>query len=326
MKHLSRRTLLAAMSISLGGFISTAQAQPYPAKVTKIIVGFAPGGSADIIARIVAQGLTSSLGHPVIVDNRPGAAGAIASTAVATAPADGYTLLLTTAGIAGSNALYPKLKYDTLKSFSPVANLGASPIVVVVPSGSPFKSLHDILTAARKTPGKLNYAAGAGGATTPAMAAEFLKNKTKTSMQLIPYKGSGPALVSLMGGELDFAFDIPSSALPLMRGGNLRALAVTTKARSATLPDVPTVAETEIPGFEVTGWFGIMAPAGTPAEVITRLNKDINAALVKPAIRERLLSLGIEHTPSTPAAFGQIIASDVKRYSDAIRELGIHAE
>lgn len=326
MNHPSRRTLLGALCLGFAGLAGTAQAQTYPAKATTLIVGFAPGGSADIIARIVAQELTASLGHPVIVDNRPGAAGAIASTAVAAAPADGYTLLLSTAGIAGSNALFPKLKYDTLKSFAPVANLGASPIVVVVPAASPFKSINDVLAAARKAPGKLNYAAGGGGATTPSMAAEFLKSETKTSMQLIPYKGSAPALVALAAGELDLAFDIPSSALPLVQSGRLRAIAVTTKKRSSTLADVPTVAETVAPGFEVTGWFGVMAPAGTPAEVIARLNKDINAALAKPAVHERLLSLGVEHLAGTPAAFGHTIASEVKRYSEAIRTLGIKAD
>lgn len=326
MDHAKRRALLCAMGLALAAITGAAQAQTYPAKAITLTVGFAPGGSADIIARIVAQELTASLGQPVIVDNRPGAAGAIASAAVAAAPADGYTLLLTTAGIAGSNALFPKLKYDTLKSFSPVANLGASPIVVVVPAASPFRSLNDVLAAARKAPGKLNYAAGGGGATTPSMAAEFLKSETKTSLQLIPYKGSAPALVALLAGELDLAFDIPSSALPFIQNGKLRAIAVTTKNRASTLADVPTVAETVAPGFEVTGWFGVMAPAGTPADIVARLNKDIHAALGKPAVRDRLLSLGVEHAPGTPAEFGKMVESEVKRYGDAIRRLGIKAE
>lgn len=326
MNHRNRRTLLGAICLVLVGLSGAAQAQTYPAKATTLIVGFAPGGSADIIARIVAQELTQSLGHPVVVDNRPGAAGVIASTAVAAARADGYTLLLATSGIAGSNALFSNLKYDTLKSFSPVANLGASPIVVVVPGASPFKSLNDVLAAARKAPGKLNYAAGGGGATTPSMAAEFLKNETRTSMQLITYKGSAPALMALASGELDLAFDIPSSALPLVQSGKLRAIAVTTKNRASTLPDIPTVAETVAPGFEVTGWFGVMAPAGTPPDIVARLNKDIHAALAKPAVHERLLSLGLEHVRGTPGEFGQMIASEVKRYSDAIRTLGLKAE
>jgi tripartite-type tricarboxylate transporter receptor subunit TctC len=318
-----------ALGLAAGAALLTAagaHAQAYPAKTTTLVVGFAPGGSGDILARMVAQKLTTSLGQPVIVDNRPGAGGTIANSFVANASADGYTLLFVTSGFPGSTALYPKLNYDTVKSFAPVAKVGASPVVMVAPAGSPLHSLADVLAAARKAPGKLNYAAGGGGATTTSLAAEFLKSEAKVDMLMIPYKGSGPALTALMGHEVDLGFDIPSSALPLIRSGKLRALAVTTKARSAALPDVPTVAETVVPNFEVTGWFGILAPAGTPPEVVARLNKDVNAALAMPDVKERLQALGVEPAHGSPAEFGQLIASETKRYGDAIRRLGLKAD
>ncbi|SEK15886.1 MULTISPECIES: tripartite tricarboxylate transporter substrate binding protein [unclassified Variovorax] len=318
-----------ALGLTAGAALLTAagaHAQAYPAKTTTLVVGFAPGGSGDILARMVAQKLTTSLGQPVIVDNRPGAGGTIANSFVANASADGYTLLFVTSGFPGSTALYPKLNYDTVKSFAPVAKVGASPVVMVAPAGSPLHSLADVLATARKAPGKLNYAAGGGGATTTSLAAEFLKSEAKVDMLMIPYKGSGPALTALMGHEVDLGFDIPSSALPLIRSGKLRALAVTTKARSAALPDVPTVAETAVPNFEVTGWFGILAPAGTPPEVVARLNKDVNAALAMPDVKERLQALGVEPAHGSPAEFGQLIASETKRYGDAIRRLGLKAD
>ena len=303
-----------------------AQAQTYPTKPVSLVVGFAPGGSADILARLVAQKLGGSLGQPVIVDNKPGAGATIATAAVAAAKPDGYTLLMVTSGHAGSAALYPKLSYDTQKSFEPVAKVGASPVVIVAPDSAPYKQLKDVIDAARKTPGKLNYAAGGGGATTTSLAAEFLKNEAKIDMVMVPYKGSGPALTALLSGEVDLGFDIPSSALPHIKSGKLRPLAVTTKARSSVLPDVPTVAEQGMPGFEVTGWFGILAPAGTPAPVVARLNKEVNAVLSDPETKVKLQNIGVEAASGSPADFGKLIESETKRYGDAIRKLGIKAE
>ncbi|PSL82919.1 LacI family transcriptional regulator [Variovorax sp. WS11] len=306
--------------------LCTAHAQSYPTKPVSLIVGFAPGGSADILARLVAQKLGTTLGQSVIVDNRPGAGATIATAAVAAAKPDGYTLLMVTSGHAGSSALYPKLSYDTQKSFDPVAKVGASPVVIVAPASAPYKQLKDVVDAARKNPGKLNYAAGGGGATTTSLAAEFLKSEAKIDMVMVPYKGSGPALTALLSSEVDLGFDIPSSALPHIKSGKLRPLAVTTKTRSSVLPDVPTVAEQGMPGFEVTGWFGILAPAGTPPAVIARLNKEVNALLSDPDTRNKLEGLGVEAASGSPADFGKLIESETKRYGDAIRKLGIKAE
>ena len=317
------RIALAAVAISSG---AVATAQTYPTKPVTLVVGFAPGGSADILARLVAQKLSASLGQQVIIDNKPGAGGTIAAAAVAAAPADGHTLLFVTSGHAGSGALYPKLAYDTIKGFAPITRVGSSPVVVVVPAASAYGSFTQLLDAVRRSPGKLNYAAGGGGATTTSLAAEFLKHETKLEMQQIPYKGSGPALTALLGGEVDLGFDIPSSALPHIRSGKLKALAVTSKVRASVLPEVPTVAEAVLPGFEVTGWFGMLAPAATPPAVLVRLNKDVNDALAMPDVKERLASLGVEPGGGSAADFGKLLETETKRYGDAIRRLGIKAD
>jgi len=314
---------LAAASLALGCTLA-AQAQIYPAKPVTLVVGFAPGGSADILARLLAQKL--ALGQQVIVENKPGAGGTIAAAAVAQAPADGHTLLFVTSGHAGSAALYPKLAYDPQKSLLPIAKVGATPVVLVVPAAAPFKGLGDVMEAARKAPGKLNYAAGGGGATTTSLAAEFLKHDAKLQMQQIPYKGSGPALTALLAGEVDLGFDIPSSALPHVRAGKLRALAVTSPARSSVMPEVPTVAELGLPGFGVTGWFGVMAPAGTPPAVVAQLNKAVDDALHLADVKERLASLAVEAGGGSAADFAKLIEADSRRYGEAIQRLGLKAD
>lgn len=326
MNSLIRPLFKAVFAAAAVATACAATAQAYPTQPIRLIVGFAPGGSADILARVTADKLSASLGQPVVVDNRPGAGGTIAAAAVAKAPADGHQLLFVTSGHAGSGALYSKLSYDPIKDFAPVAKVGASPVVIVAPASGPLTGLQDVLEQARKAPGKLNYAAGGGGATTTSLAAEFLKSEAKISMQMIPYKGSGPALNALLAGELDLAFDIPSSALPHIQAGKLRALAVTSKARSPILPAVPTVSEQAVPGFEVMGWFGVLAPAGTPAPVIARLNKEVNAALQLPEVKQRLAGLGVEPGAGDPAAFGALLQGDAKRYGEAIRRLGIKAD
>ncbi len=204
-----------------------------------------------------------------------------------------------------------------------MALVGQSPVVVVVPASSPIRDFRSLLEAARKAPGKINYSAGGGGATTTSLAAEFLKNETKVDMQMIPYKGSGPALTALLSGEVDAGFDIPSSALPYIQAGKLRALAVTTAQRAPVLPEVPTVAELAVPQFEVTGWFGVLAPAGTPPAVVQRLHQEVNAALQQPAVAQRLQSLGVAPGQGSSADFARLIATETQRYGDAIRRLGL---
>ena len=303
-----------------------AQAPAWPTRPVTLVVGFAAGGSADILARALSQKLTTALGQPVVVDNKPGAGATIATAGVASAQPDGHTLLLVTSGHAGSGALYPTLRYDPIKAFAPVVKLAASPVVVVVPASQPWKTLPELLDAARKAPGTLNYAAGGGGATTTALAAEFLKKDAHVDMVQVPYRGSGPALTALLAGEVQVGFEIPSSALPHIQSGKLRPLAVTSRTKSAALPDVPTVIDQGIRNFEVIGWFGVLAPAATPQPVVARLNREINAILQQPDMRERLSGLGLEATGGTPEDFQKLIESDTQRYGEAIRRMGIKVE
>ena len=328
MTSTTRRTFTRACTAAvLAAAATIAAAQPaFPSKPVTLVVGFAPGGSADIVARALSQKLATALGQPVVVDNRPGAGGTIAAAAVAAAPADGHTLLLVTSGHAGSGALYKGLRYDPLKSFAPVVKVGATPVVVVVPAAQPMKTFGELLAAARKAPGTLNYAAGGGGATTTALAAEFLKKDAGIDMVQVPYKGSGPALTALLSGEVQVGFEIPSSALPHIQAGKLRALAVTSQSRSSVLPDVPTVREQGLKDFEVVGWFGVMAPAATPQPVVARLNREINAVLQQPDIRDKLAGLGLEGGGGSPADFQKLVESDTQRYGDAIRRMGIKVD
>ncbi len=324
LRALARALTLAALGSA--ALLAHAQTPAWPTKPVTLVVGFAAGGSADILARALSQKLTPALGQPVVVDNKPGAGATIATAGVASAQADGHTLLLVTSGHAGSGALYPTLRYDPIKAFAPVVKLAASPVVVVVPASQPWKTLPELLDAARKAPGTLNYAAGGGGATTTALAAEFLKKDAQVDMVQVPYRGSGPALTALLAGEVQVGFEIPSSALPHIQSGKLRPLAVTSRTRSAALPDVPTVIDQGIRNFDVIGWFGVLAPAGTPQPVVARLNREINAILQQPDVRERLSGLGLEATGGTPEEFQKLIESDTQRYGEAIRRMGIKVE
>ena len=320
-----RRMIIAAFLCACSSIVG-AQSAAWPTKPVTLVVGFAPGGSADILARAVGQKLSAALGQPVLIENKPGAGATIASAAVATAPADGHTLLFVTSGHAGSGALYSNLRYDPLKAFTPIAKIAATPIVIVAPSAQPWKTLSDMLGAARKAPGTLNYAAGGGGATTTALAAEFLKKDASVDMVQVPYKGSGPALTALLSGEVQLGFEIPSSALPHIQSGKLKALAVTSRTRSSALPDVPTAIEQGIRNFEVIGWFGLMAPAGTPLATVSRLNREINTLLKLPDIREKLAGLGLETDGGTPEDFQKLIENDTQRYGEAIRRMGIKVD
>lgn len=327
MKSLMRSLVRGIFAAAFAAAVIGVHAQTYPTRPVSLVVGFAPGGSADILARLLAQKLSAALGQQVVVENKPGAGGTIAAAAVAAAPTDGYTLLLVTSGHAGSAALYPKLSYNPATSFAPIAQIGASPVVIVVPAASPLRNLPDLMNAARKNPGKLNYAAGGGGATVTSLAAEYLKSEAKIDMLQVPYKGSGPALTALLSGEVDVGFDIPSSSLPYIKAGKLRALAVSSRTRSSVLPNVPTVAEQGVAGFEVLGWFGLLAPAATPAAIVSRLNKEVGAALGQADLKDKLLSLGVEPSASgSPADFARLIAADTRRAGDAIRRLGLRAD
>lgn len=303
---------------------SFAAAQNFPARPVTMVVPFAPGGGADVVARVLAQ--HTQLGQPIIIDNRPGAGGTIAAALVAKAPADGQTLLFVTAGHAGTKALYPHLTFDPVSDFAPVIGIAAAPVVIAVNASSPYKTLQDFVQAARSRPGKLNCAGGGGGATVTNLAFELLKSELKLDIAAVPYKGSAPAITALLGGEIDCDSDALAALLPQIQGGKLRALAVTTKSRSSQLPNVPTVAETVLPGMDASAWYGILAPKGTPPAVVERLQKEFAAAARQPQVAERVQAVGAEPLNMDARAFGSFVSAETKRWSALIQKLGLKAD
>lgn len=301
-----------------------AQAQSYPSKPIKMIIGSEPGGSADLTARLIAQKTGEGLGQQVLVENRSGASGTIAAAAAAKMPADGYTILFVSASHAGNQTLYPKLPYDTLKDFAAVSSVAMTPMVVVVNAGSKYRSLKDLVADARANPGKLNYAAAGGGATLPNLCAVIFRQHLKLDYVPIGYKGSGPALTALMANQVDFLFDTVPGIMSYVASGKFRALAVTSLKRSTVLPNVPPIADEGISGFDVIGWFGIVAPAATPRPLVDILNKEINRA--QGELKERFKEMGLEPFGGTPEAYGSFIASEVSRWGEVIRRLGLKVE
>lgn len=309
------------VAISTGNGIANAQTSS--GKPINLFVGFAAGGPADTLARIVGEQLAARLGRPVVIQNKPGAGGTIAAAAVAKSDPDGTTLFLVSSGHAGAAALYPNLSFDTVKDFAPVIALAQTPIVVLVKADSPYRTFNDFLSAARQNPGKLNFGTGGGGATLTAMAAVLLQRELDFKAEAINFRGSGPANLALMAGTIDLQFDTVSGAIGLLNGGTLRALAVTSPQRSAVLGAVPTVAETAKPGFDVTGWFGILAPMGTDDAKLAEFNKAFNAILADADMRKRLGGLGLDALGGTTAEFARLLTVETARWGGIIRELGL---
>jgi tripartite-type tricarboxylate transporter receptor subunit TctC len=304
---------------------TTAQAQAYPDKLVKIIVPYAAGGAVDIVARSVGQPLSEALKQPVVIDNRPGAGGNIGMEAAAKAAPDGYTLLMASNAIATNMALFPKLAFDGRRDFAPIAKIGYAPLVIVVPASSPAKSLKDLIAQAKAEPGKLTYAT-AGNGSSGHLAGELLKSTAKIDVVHVPYKGGAPAITDLVGERISF---MPINAVEVLnhiRSGRLRALAVASDKRFPLLPDVPTVAEAGLPGYEATVWWGLAAPAKTSRDIIQKLNAETNKALADPAIAKKLGELGIVVTPGTPEQFGAYINAQTDLWSGVIKSGGIQPE
>ena len=315
--------IAAACAACVGLLVLPAQAQTYPAKPIRLVVPFAAGGSSDVIARLFGLRLSTALGQPVLIDNKAGAGGTVGAAEVARAPADGYTLLYVTAGHAGSAALYGSLPFDPVKDFSAVIGLAKLPVLVAVNANSKYRSMADLVADAKARPGKVNFAGGGGGATVTNLAGELFRMEAKLDVVNIPYKGSAPSLNALLAGEIDYNFDTISTYLGSIQGGKVRPLAVTTKQRSSVLPDVPTISESVMPGFDAYAWHGILAPRGTPQAIIDKLNFEFNAALKVPATSERLKQLGADPMGGTPAAFSSFVAEENTRWSAVIRKLGL---
>ncbi|MFO1302211.1 MAG: tripartite tricarboxylate transporter substrate binding protein [Burkholderiales bacterium] len=311
---------LAVQTISVG-----VHAQAYPDKPVHIVVPYAAGGAVDIVARTVGQPLQEALKQPVIVENRPGAGGNIGMEAVARAAPDGYTLLMASNAIATNNALFPKLTFDGRKDFTPVARIGYAPLVIVVPASSPAKSLKDLIAQAKAEPGKLTYAT-AGNGSSGHLAGELFKSAAKVDVTHVPYKGGAPAITDLVGERISF---MPINAVEVMshiKSGRLRALAVASDRRFPLLPDVPTAAEAGLPGFEATVWWGLVAPAKTPGDVVARLNADTNRILAEPAVVKRFDEMGVVLVPQAPDKFGAYIASQADLWSGVVKAGGIQPE
>ena len=315
---------LSATAIALPAAVHLARAETYPARPVHVIVGFAAGGPNDISARLIAQWLSERLGQQFVVENRPGAGGNVATELVVRAPADGYTLLLVPAPAAINATLYDNLNFNFIHDIAPVAGILRVPEVMVVNPAVPANTVPEFIAYAKANPGKINMAS-AGNGTVPHVAGELFKFMTGVDLVRVGYRGGGPALVDLMGGQVQVMFEPTLSTIGYIRAGKLRALAVTSATRSAALPDVPTVGEF-VPGYEATAWFGIGAPRNTPSEIVDKLNGEINAGLVDPKIKERLADLGGEPMPMSPADFAKFIADETEKWGKVVRAAGIKAE
>ncbi len=312
----------AICALFLSCLAATAAAQAYPSKPIRFLVPFGPGGVGDITARAVAQKLGESLGHQVVIDNRPGAGGILATQIVAKAEPDGHTLLLLNNAHAVSMSLFKSLPYDTLKDFAPVASVSAFSIVLLASPDSPLKSLNDLLAQARANPGKLNVGTVAIGATQH-LSAELFKSMAGLDFVIVPYTNTGAVLTALRGGSVQAAFEFMAPVVGQVKSGTLRPLAVSPRTRFAGLPDVPTIHEAGVPGYEVTSWNGIGVPAKTPRAVVDRLNREINAVLALPEIRQRFLELGVEPLGGTPEAFRKHIAAEIGKWRGVIDKANI---
>jgi tripartite-type tricarboxylate transporter receptor subunit TctC len=318
-----RRLSLAVITLAVAGH---AHAETYPDKPLRLIVPFPPGGGNDIIGRAVAQRLTEVIKQQVVVDNRGGAGGALGVTAAATAQPDGYTLLLGSLGMLAHNpALKPDLPYHPIRDFAPVTLLVTSALVLAVYPAMPAKSVQELVALAKASPGKLSYAS-AGPGSSLHMTGELFKHTTGTDILHVPYKGTGPALIDLIGGRVDLIFSTMPPAVPLVKSGKLRALGVSTEKRASALPEVPTIAEAGVPGFVVSNWQGIVVPVKTPVAITRSLNRDLLAALKVLASSDTLASQGLEAAGGTPEQFGVLIRTDLAKYVQLVKATGIRVE
>jgi tripartite-type tricarboxylate transporter receptor subunit TctC len=320
-----RQFLQAAAAVAVvSGLPRPAAALDYPTRPVRLIVGFSPGGPADILARLIAQWLTEDLGQPFVVENRPGAGTNIGTEAVARAVPDGYTLLLITAANAINATLYEKLSFNFSRDIAPVARLGREPNVLVVHPSVPARSVPEFIVYAKANPGKVTMASGGVGAPSH-LSGELFKLMTGISLVHVPYRGAAPALTDLVGGQVQLYFAPMLSTIEYVRAGKLRALAVTTAERSAAFPDVPAVAEF-VPGFDAGQWYGIGAPAGTPPEIVDRLNRSINAGVADPKMGAKFIAVGTTALAGSPAEFGQFIADEIEKWGKVVKFSGAKAD
>jgi tripartite-type tricarboxylate transporter receptor subunit TctC len=319
---LLRGLVLAASVLA----VQAVHAQAYPSRPIRLVVPFPPGGSADILGRALGQKLGEGLGQSVVVENRPGAGTAIAAELVAKAAPDGYTLMLGTVSSHAINpALNPKLPFDPLRDFTPIAPVASIPFALLVHPSVPARTVPELIGYARSKPGKLDYSS-AGSGTSNHLAGELFEAMTGTYMVHIPYRGSAPALQDLVAGRVSVMFDLVLTAAPHVRSGAVRGLAVTGAKRSAALPDLPTIAESGLPGYEVSAWFAVFGPAGLPRPVVDRLNAEIARALAEPDLRQRLASQGAETLAGSPDEFAAYLKAEIAKWDKVVRDAGVRPE
>jgi tripartite-type tricarboxylate transporter receptor subunit TctC len=323
---LPRRQFLhrAAGAAALSAVPAIAWAQAYPSRPVRMIIGIVPGSGPDIVGRLVGQWLSERLGQPFVIENRPGAGTNIAAEAVVRSPADGYTLLLAATSNAINATLYDKLSFNFIRDIAPVASISRETFALEVNPSFPAKTVPEFIAHAKANPGKLSMAS-AGSGTGPHMAGELFKMMAGVDLVHVPYRGSAAALTDLIGGQVDVTFGPLSSSIQYLRAGKLRALAVSSASRSDALPDIPTVGDF-VPGYEATGWFGIGVPRGTPAEIIDKLNAQINAALADPKIKARLADFGGTPLPGSPVQFGKLIVDETEKWATVVKFAGVKAE
>jgi tripartite-type tricarboxylate transporter receptor subunit TctC len=312
LKRAAALVLLAAPAFAL--------AQAYPSKAVKVIIPFPPGGPTDVLGRIVAQRLSEKLGQPFVVENKPGASGMIGATQVAKAPADGYTILINASLHVINPSLYAKMQHDPIKDFAPVSQIADVPMVLVVNKANPAKDLKDVIAQAKKTPG-MTFASSGNG-TAPHLAGEAFNVATGAKLTHVPYKGSAPALTDIVGGHVAMMFDPIASSTPFIHSGTLRPIAVTTAKRVPTLPNVPTMAEAGLPGYEISTWYGVWAPANTPKDIVAKLSGEIAKLVREPEISKRIMQLGSVPVGSTPAEFEAYNRSEQVKFDKIVKQSG----
>lgn len=323
-----RRTLsllaIATWIMSAVGWCGTATAQDYPNRPIRLVVTFAAGGSSDVLARLVANAMSKGLGQTIFVENRPGAGGRVGAAVVAHATPDGYTLLFGTIGTHGIGpALYKNLEYDPIKDFAPIGLLHKLPNVLIVNPSVPAKSLRELIDYARSNPGKLTFAS-AGNGSVSHLCGELFKTEANIDILHVPYKGGGAAMPDLISGRVSMMIETIPNALPPVRSGLMRALGVTTITRSAAAPDIPTFAESGLPGFDVSSWTGLFAPAGTPPAIVERLNKETLRIMHDQAYLDQLKALGTDAASSSPEAFGAFVREEITRWTAVVKRSGVH--
>ncbi len=317
-----RAAVVACALVLAATPVHDAAAQAFPSKPVKLVIPFPPGGSLDNIGRLIAQKLSETWGQQVVIENKPGAGGNIGADAVAKSPADGYAVVMGALSTHAVNpSLYAKMPYDAAKDFAPISLVAITPNVLIVNAAMPVTSVKEMIAYAKANPGRTNFGSGSNGSAGH-LAGELFKLETGTDVAHIPYKGGAPALQALLAGDTQFMFDNLANAMAQVKGGKVRAIAVTTAQRSKLAPDLPTMAEAGMPGFDISTWFGLLAPAGTPPDVIAKWNADVVKVLNSPDVREKMLAQGAEPSPQTPAEFASFIAREREKYARIVKASG----